>query len=380
MMEINTQRLMALIRKEIIQFLRDRRLLLFIMGMPVLQLVLFGYAATMTVYHLPMAVVDQSNDPQSRQFIQAMVNSQYFDVTNYLNGQEDLNRAIDQGKAKVGLLIPPRFAANVEKGKANVLLFLDGTDSASVQSGYSAASLVAQSEASQLLAWKISRSSSRLSAGILPVTALSRVLYNPNLIDIWFILPGLVGVVLQTLAITQAALIVVRDRELGTIEPILSTPARPLEIMLSKVVPLMVLCFFALVILISLGVLWFDVPFRGNLIIYFALALLFIFSSLGFGLLLSVRAASQMEATQFGMVFMMVGMLFSGFMYPLNNMPVPLQIFGSIFPVTYFIRISRAIFIKGVGLNFVWTDGLILVVYCVVVIFIVSRIFKDRLD
>ncbi|HEX7556124.1 MAG TPA: ABC transporter permease, partial [Leptolinea sp.] len=256
-MEINRQRLLALIRKEVIQFLRDRRLLLFIMGMPVLQLILYGYAATLTVYHLPMAVVDQSNDPRSRQIIQAMVNSQYFDVTNYLNSQEDLNRAIDQGKAKVGLLIPPRFAADVDNGNANVLIFLDGTDNASVQSGYSAASLVAQSEASQLLAWKISRSPSSSSAGILPVTALSRVLYNPNLIDIWFILPGLVGVVLQTLAITQAALIVVRDRELGTIEPILSTPARPLEIMLGKVAPLMVLCFFALVILVGIGVLWF---------------------------------------------------------------------------------------------------------------------------
>ena len=379
-MQINLQRLMALTRKEVIQFLRDRRLLFFIIGMPVLQLFLYGYAVTLTVYHLPMAVVDQSNDPKSRQFITAMVNSQYFDVVLNVNSQEELTQAIDRGQAKVGLMIPPRFATDVDKGDASVLLFLDGTDSASVQSGYSAAALVAQSEASQLLAWKISPTNTSSLSNSLPVTALSRVLYNPALIDIWFILPGLVGVVLQTLAITQAALIVVRDRELGTIEPILSTPARPIEIMLSKVIPLLVLCFIALALLVGIGVFWFGVPFRGSLLLYFLMSIMFIFSSLGFGLMLSVRASTQMEATQYGMVFMLVGMLFSGFMYPISNMPIPLQIFGSIFPVTYFIRISRSIFIKGVGLNFIWSDALILVVYCVVIILIVSRVFKQRLD
>ena len=379
-MEINLQRLKALTRKETLQFLRDRRLLLFILGMPVLQLVLYGYAATLTVYHLPMAVVDQSNDPKSRQFITAMVNSQYFDMTLRLNSEQELTHAIDLSQAKVGLMIPPHFATDVDKGDANVLLFLDGTDSASVQSGYSAAALIAQNETSQMQAWKISHLAPNSASITLPVIALSRVLYNPNLIDIWFILPGLVGVVLQTLAIQQAALIVVRDRELGTIEPILSTPARPVEILLSKIIPLLVLCFLALALLVGIGVFWFGVPFRGSLMLYFLMALLFIFSSLGFGLLVSVRAATQMEATGFGMVFMMVGMLFSGFMYPLNNMPIPLQVFGSIFPVTYFIRISRSVFLKGVGLNFVWSDGLILAFYCVVIILIVSRVFKQRLD
>ncbi|HMD89358.1 MAG TPA: ABC transporter permease [Anaerolineaceae bacterium] len=379
-MEINLQRLKALTRKEILQFLRDRRLLMLILGMPVLQLVLYGYAATLTVYHLPMAVVDQSNDTKSRQFIAAMVNSQYFDLTLRLDSQEELTHAIDLGQAKVGLMIPPRFATSVDKGDANILLYLDGTDSASVQSGYGAAALIAQNEATQLQAWKISHLPPNSTSDTLPVTALSRVLYNPNLIDIWFILPGLVGVVLQTLAITQAALIVVRDRELGTIEPILSTPARPIEILLSKVIPLLVLCFFALMLLVGIGVFWFGVPFRGNLLLYFLVALLFIFSSLGFGLLLSVRANTQMEATQYGMVFMLVGMLFSGFMYPLSNMPLPLQVFGSIFPVTYFIRISRSIFLKGVGLNFIWSDALVLAAYCVVIILVVSRVFKQRLD
>ena len=136
------------------------------------------------------------------------------------------------------------------------------------------------------------------------------------------------------------------------IQPILSTPARPVEILLGKIIPLLVLCFLALALLVGIGVFWFGVPFRGSLILYSLMALLFIFSSLGFGLLLSVRAGTQMEATQYGMVFMLVAMLFSGFTYPLNNMPVPLQVFGSIFPVTYFIRISRSVFLRRGGLEF----------------------------
>ena len=379
-MQINLQRLMALTRKEVIQFLRDRRLLFFIIGMPVLQLFLYGYAVTLTVYHLPMAVVDQSNDPKSRQFITAMVNSQYFDVVLYVNSQEELTQAIDRGQAKVGLMIPPHFAVAVDKGDASVLIFLDGTDSASVQSGYSAAALVAQSEASQLLAWKISPTVTSSLSNSLPVTALARVLYNPALIDIWFILPGLVGVVLQTLAITQAALIVVRDRELGTIEPILSTPARPIEIMLSKVIPLLVLCFIALALLVGIGVFWFGVPFRGSLLLYFLMSLLFIASSLGLGMLVSVRATTQRQAQQSALATMMFGLLLSGMIYPRLAMPLIPRLIGDIMPMTYFVRISRGIFTKGVGISFVWQDAVALAVYAIIVVFVASRNFKKRLD
>src|SRR5258708_36398810 len=185
---MNLQHLGALIQKETTQLLRDRRLLLFILGLPLMQLVMYGYAAHLTVYHLPLAVVDQSRDRKSREFIQALVNSQYFDETMQLQSQAEVMQAIDRGEVKAGIVIPPRFATLTDKTGADVLVLLDGSDSASVQSGYSAAALVAQDYAMQLTAEKISRSgaTTALSTGqsTLPITALTQILYNPELIDI----------------------------------------------------------------------------------------------------------------------------------------------------------------------------------------------------
>ena len=378
-MNISLNRLYALIYKETVQLLRDRRLLLFIFGLPILELFLYGYAVHMTVYHIPMAVVDQSQDNQSREFIQALVNSQYFDWTMDLPSQADAGQAIDRGQVKVAVVIPPDFNAALLQGKASVLIMLDGTDNAAVQSGYSAASMVAQNEALQLTAMKIDPGGGAAS-GALPITASTQVLYNPDLIDIWLILPGLVGLILQTLGITQAALILVRDRELGTIEPILATPVRPVEIIISKMAPLLGLCLLTMAVVVGLGVFWFGVPFQGSLFLYFWMSLLFIASCLGLGLLISVGSQSQMEASTNGLLFMMLGMLLSGFMYPTSVMPAAMRWIAAFIPVTYFIRISRAIFTKGVGLNFVWSDALVLLVYTLVVIFAASRSFKQRLD
>jgi len=383
-MHKSLQRLGALIRKETTQLLRDRRLLLFILGLPIIQLILYGYAAHLTVYHLPLAVVDQSRDAKSRAFVQALVNSQYFDWTLQVPSQAAVIQAIDRGEVKAGLVIPPGFATATDQATASVLMLLDGSDTASVQSGYGAAALVSQQYALQLTARKVARSDVNSSvstrAGTLPIAASTRVLYNPALIDIWFILPGLVGLILQTLAITQAALIVVRERELGTIEQILITPTRPIELMVSKIIPLLVLCLLAMGIVVGIGVLWFRVPFQGSLFLFFWPALLFIASSLGLGLLLSARAKTQMEAQQYGLIFLLVGLLMSGFIYPLSAMPVGLRVVASLFPVTYFIRISRGIFLKGVGLSFVWSDTLVLAIYSLVVVVIAARNFKSRLD
>jgi len=378
------QHLVVLIRKETTQLLRDRRLLLFILGLPIMQLILYGYAAHLTVYHLPLAVVDQSRDASSRAFVQALVNSQYFDITLQLQSQAEAIQAIDRGEAKAGVIIPPGFASATDRGTASVLIVLDGSDTASVQSGYGAAALIAQDYALQLTARQVARSGVNTSvsatATALPIAATTRILYNPALIDIWFILPGLVGLILQTLAITQAALIVVRERELGTIEQILITPTRPLELMVSKIIPLLILCVVVMGSVVGIGVFWFGVPFQGSLLLYFGIALLFIASSLGLGLLLSARATTQAEATQYGLIFMLVGILMSGFMYPLNAMPAALRVVGALFPVTYFIRISRGIFLKGVGLSFVWSDALVLVIYSLVVVVMAARSFRSRLD
>ncbi len=383
-MSPSLQRLRALTRKEVTQLLRDRRGLALMLGLPLLQLFLYAYAVNTSVYHIPMVLVDQSRDRKSREFVQALVNSQYFDIALQAENENEVVDAIDQGQARAGLIIPPHFATDSDRGTASVLILLDGSDSSSVSSGYSAASLVAQTYSLKLAAEQVQRkgrtTNTLVSAGSLPITTSTRVLYNPDMIDIWFLLPGLVGLILQTLAVQQAALIVVRERELGTIEQILATPTRPLELVLSKMLPLLVLCLLGTGFVVAIGVFWFGVPFQGSLLLYFWLTLLFIASSLGLGLLFSNRARTQRQAQQQALASMMFSLLLGGMIYPRTAMPAIPRFIGSILPMTYFVHISRGIFTKGVGLRFLWSDALALAIYMVIVTLIAARNFKHRLD
>lgn len=378
------RRLAALSRKEVTQLLRDRRGLFFIFSLPLIQLFLYAYAVNTTVYHIPLAVVDQSHDRKSREFVQALVVSQYFDVKLVAQSEAEVIAAIDRGQVRAGLLIPPNFAKETDRGTTTVLLLLDGSDSASVSSGYSAASLIGQNYGLQLSAEQLQRKGVRTAlttgASVLPITTATRVLYNPDMIDIWFLLPGLAGLILQTLAIQQAALIIVRERELGTIEPILATPTRPLELVLSKMIPLLILCLLTLGVIVGLGIFWFGVPFQGSLLLYFGLALLFIMSSLGLGLLMSNRAKTQREAQQMALMIMMFSLILGGMIYPRTAMPAIPRYMGNLLPMTYFVRLSRGVFTKGVGMEFVWSDAVALAVYTVIVILVAARNFKKRLD
>lgn len=379
--QIDLQRLSALTRRETIQLLRDRRFVALVLGLPLIQLFLYAYAASLTVYHLPTAVVDQSLDATSRSFVQALVNSQYFNPTAYLQSQAEAMQAIERGDVKVAIVIPPHFAAGVDEGQANVLFLFDGSDSFAVRSGYSAANLVVQNDGLQLSAQQIMRTGGAANAaGSLPIITSTRVLYNPDLTDLWFILPGIIGLIMQTLAIEQAAMFLVRDREFGMLEQILATPARSLELIVSKLVPMLVLCILVLSVSVGLGILWFGVPFQGSLALYLLLSLTFITACLGLGLMISTRVSTQREAQASANIFMLLGVLLSGLFYPRNNMPLIPQIMGDLSPLTYFIRISRGIYTKGVGLEFLWSDALVLIVYTLVVILVATRRFKNRLD
>jgi ABC-2 type transport system permease protein len=377
-------RLSALIQKETSQLLRDVRTLLFIIGLPILELFLFAYAVSLTVYHLPTAIADQSQDQQSRDFIQAFVNSQYFDVTMTAQNESQVRQALDAGQVKAGIVIPPDFSTRLDNGDADVLILLDGSDSFSVQSGFSAANLISQNYG---LDWAIQKTEgtggkalwvARVSSK--PVTNAFRVLYNPDFRDLWFVLPAIIGMILQTAAIAQAALIVVREREIGTIEQILATPTRPLELLLGKMIPLLVLCYFVLGLILVLGVFWFGVEFKGSLWLYLLLTLAFVMSSLGLGFLISTVSKTQRQAQQFSTVLMLFSMLLTGLVYPRNIMPLIPQWIGSLLPLTYFIRISRGIIMKGVGINFLWSDVLALVIYSLIVMIAASLNFKKRLD
>ncbi|KAB8141063.1 ABC transporter permease [Chloroflexia bacterium SDU3-3] len=378
------RRLFALVEKEVTQMLRDRRSLVLLLSLPLVQLFLFAYAVSMTVDHLPTAIVDQSDDQSSRAFIQSLTSSQVFDWTIRLQSEEQVLQALDRGQAKVGVIIPPDFAARTQRGSANVMILLDGSDSFSVRTGYAGAAQIAQRYAADLTAITVARRGGGLSASVgssaLPITTQTRMLYNPDQIDKWFIVPGLIGLILQTLAVQQVALMIVRDRETGAIEQILATPARPAEIVLSKLIPLLVLCVLTTLVALAVGVFWFRVPFRGSLLIYLLLSTLFIVASLGLGLLLSARAKTQWQAYQMSAMPMSLGTFMGGVLYPREAMPIGAQILSDIFPLTYFVRISRGIITKGVGMEFLAGDTIALLIYAVITILLASRTFLPRLD
>lgn len=378
------QRLQALIYKETVQILRDRRTLILFFALPLIEVFLFAYAVSLTVMHLPTAVVDQSNDPRSRDFIQALVNSGDFDVTQVLQNDQQVMQAIDAGTVKAGLVIPPNFERQVLNGKGSVLIMLDGSDSFSVQSGYNAALSIAQKYSLQLTADSLQAgggsSAAGAPAGQLPITTITRVLYNPDIVDLVFILPGLIALIMQIIVITNSALAIVREREAGTLEQLLATPARPAEMVIAKLIPGMVVAILDMTLILGIGVFWFKVPFQGDILLLAGLSILFIISGMGLGLVISAVAKTQRQAQQLTTVIQLLAMLLTGFLYPRTTMPVWTQIIGDLIPMTYFVRVIRGIMTKGVTLTFLWTDSLTLLVYAIIALGIAAAISKKRLD
>jgi ABC-2 type transport system permease protein len=372
------ERLAALIRKELTQLLRDRRTLFLIVTMPLLELFLFAYAVDLTVDHLPTAVADLSRDAESRAFLDALDVSGYFDITLYVADERAVIAAIDRGDAKAGVVIPPDFAARLERSEARALVLFDGSDSFSVQSGYAAATSIAQAHAMEILARRVERMGRELLTT--PIVSSTRVLYNPNLNDLVFIMPGLVAMLLQILAVNMTAQSVVREYEMGTIEQLLVTPARPLEIVLGKLVPNTLVAFLSLLTILGAGVFWFGLPFQGSVWLFALLSWLFIISGLGLGLLVSTVAHTQRETQQITATIMLLSQLLTGFIYPRAPMPLVVRLVGNLIPLTYFMRIARGIITKGVGMRFLWTDAVALAVYSGIVMLLAALSFKKRLD
>jgi ABC-2 type transport system permease protein len=378
------QRLRALVYKEMLQILRDRRTLILIFILPLIELFLFAYAVSLTITHLPTAVVDQSLDYRSRDFINAMVNSGNFNLTLTLQNQQQVIDAIGAGTVKAGMIIPPHFAEDMARGDGQVLILLDGSDSFSVESGYNAASGIAQMFSLHLTAEKIQAGSSLMAAisasGNLPIATITRVLYNPDIRDMIFILPGLIALIMQIVVVMYSAMAVVREREAGTLEQLLATPARPFERILAKLVPGTLVAMIDMAVVIAIGVFWFQVPFAGNILMLAILSILFIISSLGLGLLISALARTQRQAQQISSVIQLLSMLLTGFIYPRTTMPLWTQLVGDLIPLTYFVRVIRGIMTKGVSLNYMWTDTLALIIYSCVALVFAALVTKKRLD
>jgi ABC-2 type transport system permease protein len=371
----------AIIQKEFIQTLRDGRSLAIQIGLPIVQLILFAYAIRMNVEHIPMAVADQSFDAASRAFISAMETSGYFDVIGYLPDEAAVIRAIDEGRAQAGLVIPPDFQTRVDRAEAQLLLLIDGSDVFTSQTAYNAITAIAQSHTTGIV-WSQMERAGRVTAASdrLPLDARVRILYNPDLADLIFLIPGMIATILQTQTITLTAAAVVREREAGTLEQLLVTPIKAAELMLGKMAPNIVIAIINMFTILAIGFYWFRVPFRGSFWAFTWLSFMYVFSGLGLGLLVSTVSENQKQSQQQAMLIMLVGLVLGGFIFPRYLMPPWVRIIGNLFPLTYFIPIARGIMTKGMAVPDLWEHIVALVIYVVLVMGIAIRAFRTEME
>ena len=374
------KRLGAIIEKEFIILARDRGTVVLVLSLPLIQLILFAYAMHMDVKHIPLVVADQSKDSASRSYVDDLVHSDYFEVVSYVPDQAGVIAAIDSGAAKIGLVISPNFSAHIDRADASVLLLVDGSDPFTTQSAYNTASAIAQQHTVQLVLNSLTTSTGATGPAPTPLTAHLKILYNPDLKDLWFLVPGLIAMLLQTQTITLTALAVVRERETGTIEQILVTPIRPVELMLGKTIPNLFVALINTLTIVVVSTVWFDVPIRGNLLLLFAMTVLYMFSGLGLGLLISSLSQNQRQAQQLTAMITFVGQVIGGFVFPWYAMPLILRIISYGFPLTYFVPIARGIYTKGIGMEFLAGQVLALSFYIVIILFLAARLFRQRLD
>ncbi|MFN8422843.1 MAG: ABC transporter permease [Anaerolineae bacterium] len=375
-------RLGALIRKEFIQIVRDPRTLALTFAMPVVQLFLLGYAATNDVRNIALAVVDHDRSAASRALVATYRAADYFQIAYDADSEREVRGLIDRGEARAGLLIPPGYGRRLAGGEtATVAFVIDGSDPTVASTALAAANLIGQAKATRLSVERLAR---RGAAGggapAPPIEVRTRVWYNPDLISAYYMVPALIGLILQFITIILTATAIVRERERGTIEQLIVTPIRPWELVVGKLAPYVVIAFIDTIEILLAGILIFGVPVNGSLPLLLVLAALFLVTTLGIGLFISTMANTQQEATILAIFFNLPSIFLSGFFFPLAAMPKVLQIASYAIPLRYFLIIVRGIVLKGVGVPELGREIAALALFAVVIMGAAMLRFHKRLD
>ncbi len=373
-------RLISLIRKEFIQILRDPRTLYITFAIPVIQLFLLGYTATTDVRNIPLAVFDLSRSPASRRLLDAYRAADYFDLAFDLDSEDEMRTLIDSGDARAGLIIPPDYAEKLLANEtASVYFVLDGSDPNVASTSLAAAELIGQNHSTMLVIERLERRG--LSGAFEPaVEVRSRVWYNPDMESAVFMVPAMIGMILQLLTSLLTATAIVRERERGTIEQLIVTPIRPWELIVGKITPYVALALFDMLEVLLVGTLWFGVPIRGSLGLLMALSGLFLLGSLGIGLVVSTFAKTQQEATMLTYFTMLPTVFLSGFFFPLAAMPAALRAISYFIPLRYYLIIIRSILLKGAGAELLTNEIIALAIYSTLMLGIAALRFRKRLD
>ncbi len=371
------RRTKAIARKEMLHILRDSRSLAAALLQPVIMLLIFGWALSLDVDRIPTYVYDMSQSPESRDLIRAFQGSRYFSIDEQVHGYGPIDKAIDKRAALMGVVIPEDFARKIGlKQPASVQLLLDGSDSntAAIAQGYAEGVVAMYSQRLQIPI-------RTQSGGGVPGTVVPdvRVWYNPDLLSGNFIVPGLVVVIVMIIAANLGSLTIAREWENGTMEQLLSTPARPSELALGKLSAYFVVGAVDMLISILVGVFIFDVPLKGSVTLLLVSSSIFLFGALGLGIMVSASFRSQLMAYQMGtLISFLPAFLLSGFIYSIGSMPRAIQIVSLFVPARYFMEVARGIFLKGIGIRLLWFNLLLLIGYAAVVFYFATKKLRQK--
>jgi ABC-2 type transport system permease protein len=372
------ERAIAIIIKEFKQIFRDPRMKTVIFISPLLQIMLFGYAANKDITYVPAAIYDRDNTIESREFIKRFTYSRYFIPERYIYNDEEQNRVLDKSLASVVIRIDRGFGRNLKAGKdAQVQLAYDGTDSntAMIVMGY-ANTIVSKYQYDMLK--KQAEATGRMKD--IPVVDLrDRAWFNGNLVSRNYYLPGVIATIVTMMSLLLTAMAIVREKEIGTMEQLIVSPLEPLEFIVGKLIPFGIIALIQITLITILGVLWFHIPLRGNLLFLLFCTCIYLFTTLGIGLFISTISSTQQEAMMSVFLFYMPTMLLSGFAYPIANMPKIIQYFTCFNPLRYFLVVIRGIFLKGVGIEVLWVQLIPLVIMGIAVINFSAMQFRKRL-
>ena len=373
-------RLLSLIRKEFIQIVRDPRTLYIMFAVPVIQIFLLGYTATTDVRNVPLAVFDQDRSPASRALLDAYRAADYFRLEFDVDSEDAIRQLVNAGQARAGMIIPPTYAEDLAAGRtAQVGFVLDGSDPTVASTALAAANLIGQNHATRIALEKL-EARGQVSAFQPAVDVRTQVWYNPDLVSAYYMVPALIGMILQLITSMFTATTIVRERERGTIEQLIVTPIRSWELIVGKITPYVFIAFFDTIEVLLVGTLWFKVPIVGDLGLLLALSGLFLVSSLGIGLFISTIAKTQQEAMMLTWFTLLPTIFLSGFFFPLAAMPWFLQALSYVVPLRYYLIIIRSVVLKGVGAEALTTEIVALAIFGVVTMAAAALRFRKRLD
>jgi len=372
-------RLLGIIVKEFIHLRRDILALVLALAVPVAMLGIFGWAINTDVKHVPTAVFDQSGGREARELLEAMGNTQYFDVRYWVSTHRELTRLIDEGKAKVGVVIPPDFGRRLSRQAADVQVIVDASDPLVATSALNAAASVGAQRSLQIMARTLEGSPLGRQVDP-PLDVRVRAWYNPDLVSAIFIVPGLIGALLMQTTITAMAVSIVREREKGTLEALIVSPIRRWELLLGKIIPNLLVAYGQMTMALVVAHYVFEVPIRGSLPLLYVLAAAFMLGTLGIGIFVSAVSRTVPQAMQLAFLTFLPSIYLSGMLFPIEGMPLAAQYLASVIPLTYFLRIVRGIVLKGVGFQYLWPSLIPLMIFGASVFSLAVLKFRKTLD